>query len=146
MCSQFLPVVQPSSCFDLETAANLTQVKNSVDKTSGEIYIKIHICLLPKLIINDRERFNMQTANDHVCICLNWCKLTCMRGALRAGSSSREAGGSVGMVCAFLSDPFRLQSHICFKSIHVCAAADSIPPHPSHILPSLGLGRLLVEL
>jgi len=63
-----------------------------------------------------------------------------------AGSGSGEAGGSVGMVCSYLFDPFRLHSHMCFKSIHVYAAADSISPHPCHILPPLGLGRLLVEL
>lgn len=40
------------------------------------------------------------------------CKLPCTGGAERAGSSSREAGGSVGIVCTFLFDPFRLQSHI----------------------------------
>lgn len=69
-----------------------------------------------------------------------------MGGAARAGSSSREAGGSVGIVCTFLFDPFRLQSHICFELIHVYVAADSISPLLCHILPPLGLGRLLVEL
>lgn len=69
-----------------------------------------------------------------------------MRGVARAGSSSREAGGSIGIVCIFLFDPFRLQSHVRFKLIHMYAAADSISPRPSHILLPLVLGRLLVEL
>lgn len=51
----------------------------------------------------------------------------------------------MGVVCTFLFDPFRLQSHICFKLLHVYAAADSISPHFSHILLLLGHGRLLVE-
>lgn len=49
-------------------------------------------------------------------------------------------------MCTFLFDPFRLQSHIGSKLIHVYVAADSISPHPCHILPPLGLRRLLVEL
>lgn len=49
-------------------------------------------------------------------------------------------------MCTFLFDPFRLRSHICFKLIHVCVAADSVSPRPCHILLPLGLGRLLVEL
>lgn len=62
------------------------------------------------------------------------------------GAVAGKQEGSVGIVCTFLFDPFRLQSHICFKSIHVCVAADSISPRPCHILPPLGLERLLVEL
>lgn len=69
MCLQFLPVVQSSSCFDFETAANLIRAKNSADKTFG--YEKVHICLLPKLILNDLKHSNMQTTNEHINICLN---------------------------------------------------------------------------
>lgn len=67
-----------------------------------------------------------------------------IRTAARAGSSSREAGGSVEIVCTLLTDPFRLCSHIHFKSIHVCAAADSTSPRPSHLPPARGLGGHLL--
>lgn len=54
-------------------------------------------------------------------------------------------GRGTRIVWAFLFDPFRLQSRIWFELIPVYAAADSISPHPSHILLPLGLEGLLVE-
>lgn len=147
MCSQFLPALRPSSCSSFETAANLMWVKNAVDKTSG--IKKGPYLLASKINLKWPEAF-YYTTNKHVSVCLNsvksdFCVSTLVSEGRWGLGNSREVGRGTRIIWTFLFDPFRLQSHIWFELIPVDAAADSISPHPSHILLPLGLGGLLAE-